>query len=60
MASKARTEHACIASAMDDMASADADMVFNAMMIRLIENHERRQAEALASIDALLERELAE
>ena len=59
MASKVRTEHACIASAMDDMASAAADMVFNAMMLRLIENHERRQAEAFASIDALLDRETA-
>lgn len=59
MARKVRTEAACLTSAMDDMASAAADMVFNAMMIRLIENHERRQAEAFASIDALLDRETA-
>lgn len=57
MASRTRTEAACLASAMNDMAAAAADMAINAAMIRLIEDHQRRQAESFARIDAMFERE---
>lgn len=47
MQSRTRTEAACLASAASELA-------FNAAMIALIENHQRRQAEIFARIEERL------
>ena len=53
MASKVRTEAACLNSALADLASAYAELVTTNALLGLIERHERRRAEAFARIDAM-------
>lgn len=50
MASRARTEAACLASIA-------ADMAFNKSMLALIEAHQKRQQECFDRIDALNRKE---
>ena len=52
--SPTRTAAVCLADAMADFASVTAKLATNAMMLALIESHERKQRESFARIDALL------
>ena len=58
MASKVRTEAACLNSALlADLASTSAALATTNALLGLIERHERRRAEAFARIDAMDARE---
>ena len=57
MASKARTEAACLEGALADLASTSAALATTNALLGLIERHERRRAEAFARIDAMDARE---
>lgn len=53
MASKARTEAACLNSALADLAGTSAALATTNALLGLIERHERRRAEAFARIEAM-------
>ena len=53
MASKVRTEAACLNSALADLASTSAALATTNALLGLIERHKRRRAEAFARIEAI-------